>query len=144
MKKQVIIEPIAGPVTPQGQAIYASIASAVPVFIGTPYAFGGTTPIGFDCSGFIHYVHQMAGLKLARMSSEDYFKESSKVLLPEVGDLVFFKDTYKIGISHMGIYMGNNEFVHASSRGVELTKLDNSYWQKHFVGFKRFHLVTTN
>lgn len=144
MKNIQVIEPLAGPISTNGQDVYASIASIAPGFVGVPYVFGGKTPIGFDCSGFIYYVHQFAGLDIVRMSAEDYYKEAAKVLLPEIGDLVFFKDTYKVGISHMGIYMGNNKFVHASSKGVEITNLDNVYWQKHFVGFKRFTMVTTN
>lgn len=146
MKKQPISEPLAGPISTQGQEVYASIASIAPSFVGTPYLYGGKTPEGFDCSGFIHYVHQEAGLNIARMSSEDYYKQASKVIVPEVGDLVFFKDTYKTGISHMGIYIGDNQFVHAASkdRGVEITKLDNPYWKEHFVAYKRFNSVTAN
>ena len=142
LKKTQVNEPLAGPISASGQKVYASVASIAPKFVGAPYIFGGKTQAGFDCSGFIYYVHQLAGLDIARMSSEDYYKKATKVLLPEIGDLVFFKDTYKIGISHMGIYMGENTFVHASSRGVEITNLNNVYWQKHFVGFKRFNIVT--
>ena len=132
----------AAPVTANGQAIYAKIASVAPTFIGAPYLFGGVTPLGFDCSGFIHYVHQLSGLNIGRMSSEDYYKISQKVSVPESGDLVYFKDTYKTGISHMGIYLGDQQFIHASSRGVEISKLDNVYWKQHFVGFYRFNQVT--
>lgn len=141
-KKTQLVEPLAGPISMSGQAVYANIASIAPEFVGTPYVFGGKTPAGFDCSGFIHYVHQFAGLDLLRMSSEDYYKQATKVNVPEVGDLVFFKDTYKTGISHMGIYMGENKFVHAGSKGVEMTNLSNTYWQQHFVAFKRFNAVT--
>ena len=143
-KKVQITEPMAGPVSLQGQAVYASIASIAPNYVGTPYIYGGKTVAGFDCSGFIHFIHNIAGLSIDRKSSEDYFKEAKKVLVPEVGDLVFFKDTYKPGISHMGVYIGNNQFIHAASKGVEITKLDNSYWKEHFVGYKRFNKVTGN
>ena len=144
MKKTQLIEPLACPISANGQAVYASIASIAPEFIGVPYVFGGKSPAGFDCSGFIYYIHQFAGLDIVRMSAEDYYKKTAKVLVPEVGDLEFFKDTYKVGISHMGIYLGDKKFVHAGSKGLEITNLDNVYWKNHFVGFQRFNIVTSN
>ncbi|MFD1037246.1 LysM peptidoglycan-binding domain-containing protein [Virgibacillus byunsanensis] len=106
---------------------------------GTVYAWGGTTPNGFDCSGFIFYTYKQAGKDIKRLSSTGYYDRSHYVNKPQVGDLVFFENTYKAGISHMGIYLGNNEFIHSSSSGVQITSLSNSYWKKHFDGFKRFY-----
>jgi LysM repeat protein len=107
--------------------------------IGVPYKWGGTTPSGFDCSGFIFYVYDKAGYDLSRTSAQGYFDRSYYVDKPQVGDLVFFKNTYKQGISHVGIYVGNNQFINASSDGVEITSLSNSYWSKHFDSYKRFY-----
>ncbi len=107
--------------------------------LGTRYAWGGSTPSGFDCSGFIYYVYKQAGLDINRYSSEGYHMRSHYVNTPSVGDLVFFEGTYKSGISHVGVYIGNNEFIHASNSGVVITNLNNSYWKKHFEGFKRFY-----
>lgn len=108
--------------------------------LGVAYAWGGATPNGFDCSGFIFYAYKQAGLDINRYSSEGYHMRSYYVDTPKVGDLVFFEGTYKSGISHVGIYVGNNEFIHASSSGgVMITSLDNAYWKKHFEGFKRFY-----
>ncbi|WP_067730986.1 C40 family peptidase [Oceanobacillus damuensis] len=106
---------------------------------GTKYVWGGATPSGFDCSGFIYYVYKQAGMDISRTSAAGYFDRSYYVNSPEVGDLVFFEGTYKAGISHMGIYIGNNQFIHASSSGVQITSLSNSYWSKHFDSYKRFY-----
>ncbi|WP_163582904.1 LysM peptidoglycan-binding domain-containing protein [Gracilibacillus saliphilus] len=107
---------------------------------GTGYAWGGATPSGFDCSGYIYYVYKEAGMDIRRLSSSGYYDRSYYVDNPKVGDLVFFEGTYKSGISHMGIYLGDNKFIHAgSSTGVTITSLDNSYWKKHFSSFKRFY-----
>ncbi|WP_174614789.1 C40 family peptidase [Virgibacillus ihumii] len=106
---------------------------------GVGYAWGGSSPSGFDCSGFIHYVYNQAGKDISRMSSASYFNRAFYVNNPQVGDLVFFENTYTSGISHMGVYLGNNEFIHASADGVEITNLDNPYWSKHFDSFKRFY-----
>ncbi|WP_113930613.1 LysM peptidoglycan-binding domain-containing protein [Bacillus sp. P14.5] len=107
--------------------------------IGTPYVWGGSTVGSFDCSGFIHYVYNQAGLKSSRTSSGGYYNRSYYVNKPAVGDLVFFENTYKKGISHLGIYLGGNQFIHAGDDGVMISSLDNSYWKSHFDGFKRFY-----
>ncbi|MFS0750373.1 LysM peptidoglycan-binding domain-containing protein [Oceanobacillus sp. 1P07AA] len=106
---------------------------------GTPYVWGGSTTSGFDCSGFIYHVYNKAGKDITRTSSQGYFDRSYYVNSPQKGDLVFFKNTYKSGISHLGIYIGNNQFIHAGSSGVQITSLDNSYWSKHFDSYKRFY-----
>lgn len=137
------VVPVSKPVaTPSKQApVYEAVVATAHSLQGTPYKFGGTTPAGFDCSGFIHYVYSQSGVDIGRDSSLGYFNKSTTVSTPVYGDLVFFENTYKPGISHMGIYIGNNSFIHAGSKGIEVTRLDNSYWSKHFVGFKRFNSI---
>lgn len=108
--------------------------------VGIPYKYGGSTTEAFDCSGFIHYVFSKTGMSINRLSSEGYYARAYYIDVPQPGDLVFFENTYKPGISHMGIYVGDNKFIHASeSNGVEITDLSNAYYQKHFDGFKRFY-----
>ncbi|MBU8881138.1 LysM peptidoglycan-binding domain-containing protein [Bacillus sp. FJAT-29790] len=118
----------------------SSLISEAKKLIGTPYLFGGSDLNAFDCSGFIYFAFNKAGSPINRLSSEGYYSRSYYVDSPQPGDLVFFANTYKQGISHMGIYIGDNQFIHASpTDGVEITNLSNTYYQKHFDGFKRFY-----
>ncbi|MEK3952729.1 C40 family peptidase [Psychrobacillus sp. FSL K6-1464] len=126
----------------KGQAMYPLIVDFAIRLEGIPYVYGGYTMSGFDCSGFIYFLHTQAGLDITRQSSESYFAQTSVVSIPVVGDLVFFQNTYKQGISHMGIYIGDNKFIHAGSKSVEVTSLDSSYWKEHFVSFNRFNALT--
>jgi hypothetical protein len=107
-------------------------------YIGVPYHFGGVTPKGFDCSGFVQFVFEKNGMKLPRTADIQY-KKGRKISRSELrqGDLVFFT-TYAPGASHDGIYLGNDRFIHASSsKGVMISSLQEVYWQKHFLGAKR-------
>lgn len=108
-------------------------------FKGTPYKFGGTTPkTGFDCSGFLLYVFNNFEVELPR-TSVDQFKIGEKVEKKDLikGDLVFFKNTYKKGISHSGIYVGDNKFISAKSSGVKVESLNHSYWGPKYAGARR-------
>ena len=113
------------------------ILPAAKSHIGTPYVWGGTNPGGFDCSGFIYYLYAEQDIVIPR-TVKDIWNFSSSVSSPSVGDLVFF-ETYQAGPSHMGIYLGNNQFIHAgSSNGVEISSLwDNEYWESRYLGAKR-------
>jgi cell wall-associated NlpC family hydrolase len=101
-------------------------------YLGTPYVWGGTSPSGFDCSGFLNYVYDKHDIDLPRTTS-DIWNIGSRVSRPEVGDIVMF-ETYKPGPSHAGIYIGSNEFIHSGDRGVEITSMNNVYFKPRYLG----------
>ncbi len=106
-------------------------------YLGSPYIYGGTTPNGFDCSGYVSYVFMQAGKLSSNHSTVSLYNIAQKVSQPQVGDLVFFSGTYRAGISHVGIYMGNNLMINASGNKVQINNIYDSYWGKHFTGFGR-------
>lgn len=117
---------------------YSTIDTAK-AYIGVPYVWGGTSPSGFDCSGFIQYVYAENDIVIPRTVS-DIWNFSKPVDEASIGDLVFF-ETYKAGPSHLGIYLGNGDFIHAgSSNGVTISNLyDDSYWNSRYIGAKRIN-----
>ncbi|MCX7969967.1 MAG: NlpC/P60 family protein [Negativicutes bacterium] len=108
-------------------------------YMGTRYVFGGSTPKGFDCSGFVQYVYSQNGIKLPRTADVQYAQAGRKVNKRDLkpGDLVFF-ETYEKGASHVGIYMGDGKFIHASSsKGVTVSRLGDDYYKTRYVGARR-------
>lgn len=119
-----------------GQAIIATGQK----YLGVPYVWGGETPAGFDCSGFTQYVMKQNGIQIPRTAAEQYAAGTpvDKADL-KVGDLVFFT-TYKPGASHVGFYMGNGKFLHASSAAgkVTINSLDEQYYTEHYIGSRSY------
>jgi cell wall-associated NlpC family hydrolase len=105
-------------------------------FLGTPYVFGGTSTSGFDCSGYVQHVFAMLGVSIPRTADAQYYAGHRITGGMKPGDLVFFQ-TYEPGPSHVGIYLGNGKFVHASSHGVMVSNLSDSYWASRYLGAKR-------
>ena len=124
----------------QGSSLGSEISEVALSQIGVPYSYGGMTPAGFDCSGFTSWVYSHVGVTLPHSSSAQYslggsgdFTTISTIEGLEVGDLVFHGGGG--GIQHVGIYVGNNEFVSAtSSSGIQVRSLFDSYWGPLWVG----------
>ena len=110
--------------------------------LGKPYIWGATGPNGFDCSGFVYYLHRQVGIPLSRGMMGQY---TAGPRIPqnqlEPGDIVFFSNTYMPGLSHNGIYIGGGKFIHASdpSVGVVITPMSSAYWASRYSGATRVH-----
>lgn len=118
--------------------IVESLISEGKKYMGVPYVWGGTSPSGFDCSGFLHYVYLQNGVSIPR-TVETIWAAGKSVSAPSRGDMVFFT-TYKAGPSHAGIYLGDGKFLHSSSStGVTISDMNNSYWSPRYLGAKRLH-----
>jgi len=121
-----------------------ALAQTALAYRGAPYRFGGrAAQTGFDCSSLVQAVCAKWGLYVPRAAQAQFTAGtpvSSTSLVP--GDLVFFKNTYKAGISHVGIYIGERKFLHAAGvkKGVMISSLDDAYHRNHYAGARRLNL----
>lgn len=125
-----------------GQDLRGYIVSTAKSFVGIPYRWGGMSPDrGFDCSGLTMAVYQLNGLKLPRSSREQY-RAGSPVGRNELvrGDLVFFATAGGRNVSHVGVYTGNNRFIHAPGKGktIRSDSLSTPYYRNRFVGARSY------
>ncbi|KMJ57434.1 endopeptidase [Bacillus sp. LL01] len=118
---------------------HSNIVEVAKKYEGTPYQWGGETPEeGFDCSGYLNYIFDEAENKDLPRTVKEIYAEGTKVESPAVGDIVFF-DVEGNGPSHAGLYIGNGEFIHASSTdGVKISEVGSSYWDDKYIGAKRY------
>jgi cell wall-associated NlpC family hydrolase len=115
-------------------------AATAITMVGRPYKYKGDSPSGFDCSGLVRYSYLAAGMDVPHGTSS--LRDHTRSVSPRdmrKGDLLFFNESGK-KYSHVGIYIGNNLFVHAPSTGKTVRKdnLQDPYWKKHFLGARRF------
>ena len=124
-----------------GKVTGDQIVAKAKQYLGVPYEWGGTDPSGFDCSGFVYYVFRSLGLSISRTQATMY-KQGNPISKDELkpGDLVFFQNTYKEGISHVGIYVGDGQFIHSPSSGkvVSYADLYSNYYIEHYYGAARY------
>ena len=129
--------PVANPPASSASRDATEVAASM---VGKPYRYGGSTPQGFDCSGLVYFSFQRAGIQVPR-STERLRKQGQPVATAHAtrGDLLFFNQEGRYS-SHVGIYLGNNRFVHAPSSGkrVRVDSLTDPYWRKNWVGVRRF------
>jgi cell wall-associated NlpC family hydrolase len=106
---------------------------------GKPYQYGGITPKGFDCSGFVHYVYRKAGISIPR-TTRDQYRTSRRLSidLARPGDLLFFRISSR-KLSHVGLYAGNGRFIHASTsqNRVAEASLQDPYWLDRLIAVGR-------
>lgn len=120
------------------QALYETAQS----LLGVRYKWGGTTPKGFDCSGFIRYVFNKNGIKLQR-TSQQQVSDGIVIAKEELqcGDLVFFTRTHGDAlVTHVGMYIGDGKMIHSGSKGVVVTSIDNSYFAPRYLCARRIVL----
>jgi cell wall-associated NlpC family hydrolase len=117
------------------------IAHVAKSLLGSPYKYGGASPKGFDCSGLVYYTHGKVGIRTPRTSLQQY-KRAKIVELKRLnnGDLVFFT-LNKNKISHVGIYIGKGQFIHAPNNGkhVAINHLSEDFWKTRIVSAGRFY-----
>jgi len=130
--------PLDTPLPPANAGL--DLATFAEQYVGSPYRWGGASPAGFDCTGFVMWVYSQFGVSLphneaGQLASGD--RISADDLQP--GDVLVFANTYRAGLSHTGIYVGNGEFVHAADErhGVTVSALWDGYWATRLVGAAR-------
>jgi cell wall-associated NlpC family hydrolase len=137
-KKATVAKSSAAPKPAAKTADYkAKAISVAKSNMGVKYKWSGNNPNGFDCSGLVTYSYSNAGVKLPRTAAEMY-NVGTKVTSYQPGDLLFFATSGGRKVTHVAIYIGNGQMIHsATSKGVSIASINNSYWKPRFIGAKR-------
>lgn len=126
--------------SPQPRGSVQQIINTARRFLGLPYLWGGTTPLGIDCSGFVQLVHRLHGVSLLRDADIQYTQPGLTPVEREnlqAGDLLFFG---QVAITHVGLYIGTGEFIHSTMHKwpiVQISRLDEPHWTELFHGARR-------
>ncbi len=130
----------AGSPSAQSTAAGERIVVEAKKYLGVPYVYGGTSPSGFDCSGFVYYVYKQCGYSISRTATAQN-SNGTQVARSDLqpGDIIIFYNGYKSAIGHAGLYIGNNQFIHASSGGgkVMISNLSETYYDTRFYSARR-------
>lgn len=133
-------QPAASAPASTGSATGAAIVATAKQYLGYPYVYGGMSPSGFDCSGFVNYVYKQHGYSMNRVAKDIYYGNGTYVEKANLqpGDLLFFSNSSE-SVGHVGIYMGGNQMIHASTSqtGVIISDITSNYYIQHYVGAKR-------
>lgn len=127
--------------TPLKYAKGRQIVSIADSLIGTPYRYGGASPSGFDCSGLVYYTHQQLDITVPRTTRQQAkYRPPKQFNSAKPGDILFFK-IYGSNVSHVGIYAGNNKFIHAPKSGkhVSYASINQPYWRERLVKIATLH-----
>lgn len=126
--------------TPSANETAIAVVETAYAAIGTPYLWGGNGGNGFDCSGLIRYAYGEFGIHLPRIS-RDQLREGDPVDLRieslRPGDVLGFSTVVGGEATHVGLYVGDGEFIHSSTSGVRISDLRTPYWQQHFMAARR-------
>ncbi len=131
--------PLARPAPRELTGLRANLVETAATYLGVPYLWGGTTPKGFDCSGLAMAVYRLNGLQLPR-NSKAQFDAGTRTTTPSPGDLVFFATAGGNEVSHVGIYAGDDVFIHAPGRGRRIARerLGDPYYRDRYLGARSY------
>lgn len=125
----------------RSEGVRAGIVRTAERYVGAPYRHGGASPRGFDCSGYVMYVYKKNGILLPRQVHRQYDAgRHISLRRAKAGDLVFFRTSRSRRLSHVGIYLGGNRFIHAPSSGKRVTyaSMSKPYWKRRYRGAVTF------
>ncbi len=127
--------------TPLKYSTGHQIVSIAESLIGSPYKYGGTTPRGFDCSGLVYYTHRQSDITVPRTTKQQvHYRPGKSLASAQPGDILFFR-IYGDSVSHIGIYAGNDQFIHAPKSGkyVSYASIKEPYWRQRLIKVANLH-----